>query len=48
MPGFNDAHAHLGDAGRIQLSVDLTGSKSLDDMLDRVKTQRKRARRQVA
>jgi hypothetical protein len=33
MPGINDAHTHLGDAGRIQLSVDLTGSKSLDDML---------------
>ena len=29
MPGINDAHTHLGDAGRLQLSVDLTGSKSL-------------------
>jgi predicted amidohydrolase YtcJ len=36
MPGINDAHTHLGDAGRIQLSVDLTGSKSLQEMLDRV------------
>jgi hypothetical protein len=36
MPGINDAHTHLGDAGRLQLSVDLTGSKSLEDMLDRV------------
>jgi predicted amidohydrolase YtcJ len=36
MPGINDAHTHLGSAGRIQLSVDLTGSKSLQEMLDRV------------
>jgi hypothetical protein len=36
MPGINDAHTHLGDAGRLQLSVDLTGSKSLQEMLDRV------------
>ncbi len=34
MPGFNDAHTHLGDAGRLQLSVDLTGCKSLQEMLD--------------
>jgi predicted amidohydrolase YtcJ len=32
MPGFNDAHAHLGDAGRIKLSIDLTGTKSLAEM----------------
>jgi len=36
MPGFNDAHAHLGDAGRIKLSVDLTGSQSLADMQSRI------------
>jgi predicted amidohydrolase YtcJ len=36
MPGINDAHTHLGDAGRIQLSVDLTGSKTLQEMLDRI------------
>ena len=36
MPGINDAHTHLADAGRLQLSVDLTGSKSLQEMLDRV------------
>jgi predicted amidohydrolase YtcJ len=36
MPGINDAHTHLGAAGHIQLSVDLTGSKSLQEMLDRV------------
>jgi predicted amidohydrolase YtcJ len=37
MPGFNDAHAHLGDAGRIKLSVDVTGMKSLAEMQARVK-----------
>jgi predicted amidohydrolase YtcJ len=37
MPGFNDAHAHLGDAGRIKLSVDVTGTKSLAEMQARVK-----------
>lgn len=37
MPGFNDAHAHLGDAGRIKLSVDVTGVKSLAEMQERVK-----------
>ncbi len=43
MPGFNDAHTHLGDAGRLQLSVDLTGSKSLQEMLDRVERAAKSA-----
>src|SRR4051794_20431595 len=36
MPGINDAHTHVGDAGRLQLSVDLTGSKTLQEMLDRI------------
>ncbi len=36
MPGFNDAHAHLGSAGEIKLSVDLTGSMSLEEMQKRV------------
>ena len=36
MPGFNDAHAHLGDAGRIKLSVDLTGVRSLAEMQQRI------------
>jgi predicted amidohydrolase YtcJ len=35
-PGFNDAHAHLGNAGLTKLNVDLTDAKSLDDMLTRV------------
>ncbi len=36
MPGFNDAHLHLGEAGRTKLSVDLTGTTSLDDMKKRI------------
>jgi predicted amidohydrolase YtcJ len=36
MPGINDAHVHLGSAGRIKLAVDLTGSTSLAEMLRRV------------
>lgn len=37
MPGFNDAHLHLADAGMTKLSVDLTGVKSLDDMRQRLR-----------
>jgi predicted amidohydrolase YtcJ len=36
MPGFNDAHLHLDDAGSTKLSVDLTGVKSLDEFRERV------------
>ena len=36
MPGFNDAHVHLADAGMKKLSVDLTGVKSLDELRERV------------
>ncbi len=36
MPGINDAHVHLGYAGRMKLAVDLTGSTSLAEMLRRV------------
>ena len=36
-PGFNDAHTHLGGAGRTKLNVDLTGVKSLADMLSTIK-----------
>jgi len=35
-PGFNDAHTHLGSAGQRKLNVDLTGSKSLSDMLAKI------------
>jgi predicted amidohydrolase YtcJ len=38
MPGFNDAHVHLGEAGRIKLSVDLTGTRSLAEMQARVRS----------
>ena len=37
MPGFNDAHAHLGSAGQIKLSIDLTGCKSLAEMQSRIR-----------
>jgi predicted amidohydrolase YtcJ len=38
MPGLNDAHVHLDGAGQTKLNVDLTGSKSLDEMLARIRT----------
>ena len=37
MPGFNDAHAHLGPAGQIKLSVDVTGAHSLAEMQSRLR-----------
>ena len=37
-PGFNDAHVHLGPAGRTKLNVDLTGVKSLAEMLAKIQT----------
>jgi predicted amidohydrolase YtcJ len=37
MPGFNDAHMHLTEAGFKKLTVDLTGSRSLDDFRDRIR-----------
>jgi predicted amidohydrolase YtcJ len=45
MPGFNDAHLHLDDAGQTKLSVDVTGVKSLDELRARVasKVQESRA-----
>ena len=36
LPGFNDAHVHLGAAGRDKTAVDLTGVKSVDEMLQRL------------
>jgi predicted amidohydrolase YtcJ len=36
MPGFNDAHVHLADAGLQKLNVDLTGVKTLDEFRQRV------------
>jgi predicted amidohydrolase YtcJ len=37
-PGFNDAHTHMGSAGRTKLNVDLTGVKSLAAMLTQIRT----------
>jgi len=37
MPGFNDAHAHLGGAGRNKLNLVLNDATSVDDVLKRVK-----------
>jgi predicted amidohydrolase YtcJ len=38
MPGFNDAHTHIGEAGRTKLSVDLVGVRSLAEMQQRIRT----------
>ena len=37
MPGFNDAHTHMGNAGRQQLAIDLTGVRSLAEMQQRIR-----------
>jgi predicted amidohydrolase YtcJ len=36
MPGFNDAHLHLADAGQQKLEVNLQGVKSLDELRQRL------------
>src|SRR5208337_1163577 len=36
MPGFNDAHVHLEEAGLELLSVDLRGTRSLQEMQQRI------------
>jgi len=36
MPGFNDAHLHLADAGKQKLGVDLEGVKSVDELRQRL------------
>lgn len=36
MPGFNDAHMHLTDAGLKRLTVDLTGVKSIEEFRARI------------
>jgi predicted amidohydrolase YtcJ len=33
MPGFNDAHVHLGGAGRDKMSIALNGASSLSDVV---------------
>ncbi len=35
-PGINDAHTHLGGAGRTKLHIDLTGTPSLEAMLAQI------------
>jgi len=37
VPGFNDAHMHLTDAGFKRLTVDLTGVKSVEELRDRIR-----------
>ena len=36
MPGFNDAHTHLASAGFGRMNVDLTGTRSLEEMQARI------------
>jgi predicted amidohydrolase YtcJ len=43
MPAFNDAHAHLGMGGRIRLSVDLIGVRSLAEMQARIRAASRKA-----
>ena len=45
MPGFNDAHAHLANAGFQMLNVDLTGTQSLAEMQARIAEHVKDAKR---
>ncbi len=37
MPGFNDAHTHLGSAGRDKLTLDLKGTDSIEEVQRRVR-----------
>jgi predicted amidohydrolase YtcJ len=43
MPGFNDAHVHLGSGGFEKLNVNLIGCKSLEDMRQRIVARAKTA-----
>lgn len=36
MPGFNDAHVHLASGGQEKLEVNLIGTRSLDEMKQRI------------
>src|ERR1043165_1150352 len=36
MPGFNDAHLHLSSGGFVHLNVELAGTKSLQEMQQRI------------
>jgi predicted amidohydrolase YtcJ len=37
MPGFNDAHVHLASAGLEKMTVNLVGTKTLDEFRDRLR-----------
>jgi predicted amidohydrolase YtcJ len=37
MPGFNDAHMHLVEAGFKRLTVDLTGARSIEEFRERIR-----------
>ncbi len=37
MPGFNDAHTHIASAGQQRLTLDLDNTKSLAEMLQRIR-----------
>jgi predicted amidohydrolase YtcJ len=43
MPGFNDAHTHIGNAGISKLEIDLVGTKSLEEMLARIQVAAQKA-----
>jgi predicted amidohydrolase YtcJ len=43
MPGFNDAHTHLASAGFEKLQIDLVGTKSLEEMKQRIADRAKSA-----
>jgi predicted amidohydrolase YtcJ len=43
MPGFNDAHVHLGSGGFEKLNVNLIGCKSLAEMKERIAARAKTA-----
>ena len=44
MPGFNDAHVHLAEAGLQKSNVDLTGVKTLEELRERVKARVEKAK----
>jgi len=43
MPGFNDAHLHLSSGGFEKLTVDLVGTKTLDEFRERVRARVEKA-----
>jgi predicted amidohydrolase YtcJ len=44
MPGFNDAHMHMADAGLQKLNVNLVGVKTLDEMRERLRAKVEKAK----